>query len=729
MRKKNWLIVLASVLAGGLAGYLTVRLTSDSGGQTYVYQDSDSGAVVRNVSISGEYPDFTYAAETAVKAVVYVKVVKRSEQPQGPSSLFEYFFGFGNTIPREQVGTGSGVIISEDGFIVTNNHVVSGATEVEVTVGDNKTFKADIVGTDPATDVALLKIDAKGLPVIPMGDSDQLRLGEWVLAIGSPYGLTSTITAGIVSAKGRSMPSSNRDFKIESFIQTDAAVNPGNSGGALVNIKGELVGINTAIISQTGSYAGYSFAIPVNMVKKIAADFREYGSVQRAMLGITMLNNSEDLKEEMKLSTSDGVYISEVVKGGAAEAAGVKEGDILLTIDGTKISKGTAVQELISQHSPGDKVDLEISRDGKILRLKTTLIGEETQAMNAYNQQGNVNLFGAQLVPAPRAELEKLGLKAGVKVASVDKGKVRDAGIKAGFIITYVNNNPVASPQDVAKSITNRESASLDKYLQEIGREELIGVDEEVELAQRIRKGDQAALEKLTKANLRFVVSVAKQYQNQGLSLPDLINEGNLGLIKAAEKFDETRGFKFISYAVWWIRQSILQALAEQSRIVRLPLNQVGSLNKINKVLAKFEQENERTPSPDELAEILEIPRDKIADTLRVSGRHVSVDAPFVDGEDNNLLDVLVNNDSPNADRGLVNESLNKEIERALSTLTERERDIVKDFFGIGTQEMTLEEIGEKFGLTRERVRQIKEKAIRRLRHSNRSKLLKSYLG
>ena len=281
----------------------------------------------------------------------------------------------------------------------------------------------------------------------------------------------------------------------------------------------------------------------------------------------------------------------------------------------------------------------------------------------------------------------------------------------------------------ITKSITNRESASLDKYLQEIGREELIGVDEEVELAQRIRKGDQKALEKLTKANLRFVVSVAKQYQNQGLSLPDLINEGNLGLIKAAEKFDETRGFKFISYAVWWIRQSILQALAEQSRIVRLPLNQVGSLNKINKALSRFEQDNERMPSPDELAEILDIPRDKIADTLRVSGRHVSVDAPFVEGEDNSLLDVLVNNDSPNADKGLVNESLNKEIERALSTLTERERDIVKDFFGIGTQEMTLEEIGEKFGLTRERVRQIKEKAIRRLRHSNRSKLLKSYLG
>jgi len=281
----------------------------------------------------------------------------------------------------------------------------------------------------------------------------------------------------------------------------------------------------------------------------------------------------------------------------------------------------------------------------------------------------------------------------------------------------------------ITKSITNRESASLDKYLQDIGREELISVEEEVELAQKIRQGDQKALEKLTRANLRFVVSVAKQYQNQGLSLPDLINEGNLGLIKAAEKFDETRGFKFISYAVWWIRQSILQALAEQSRIVRLPLNQVGALNKINKAQSKFEQENERMPSPEELADLVDIPREKIADTLRVSGRHVSVDAPFVEGEDNSLLDVLVNDDSPIADKGLVNESLNKEIDRALQTLAPREREIVKSFFGIGCQEMTLEEIGERFGLTRERVRQIKEKAIRKLKNNSRSKLLKGYLG
>jgi len=282
----------------------------------------------------------------------------------------------------------------------------------------------------------------------------------------------------------------------------------------------------------------------------------------------------------------------------------------------------------------------------------------------------------------------------------------------------------------ITKQVTNRsETPSLDKYLHDIGKVPLLTADEEAELARRIKNGDEDALEKLTNANLRFVVSVAKQYQNQGLSLPDLINEGNLGLIKAAEKFDETKGFKFISYAVWWIRQSILQALAEQSRIVRLPLNQVGSLNKINKALSKFEQENERQPSSEELSEMIDVPKDKISDTLRVSGRHVSVDAPFVEGEDNSLLDVLPNDDSPSADRGLVNESLTTEIERALSTLSSREREIIKSFFGIGCQEMTLEEIGERFGLTRERVRQIKEKAIRRLKSPSRSKLLKGYLG
>ena len=281
----------------------------------------------------------------------------------------------------------------------------------------------------------------------------------------------------------------------------------------------------------------------------------------------------------------------------------------------------------------------------------------------------------------------------------------------------------------ITKSITNRDGDSLDKYLQEIGHEELISVDEEVELAQRIRKGDRKALEKLTKANLRFVVSVAKQYQNQGLSLPDLINEGNVGLIKAAEKFDETRGFKFISYAVWWIRQSILQAIAEQSRIVRLPLNQVGSVNKINRMLNKFEQEHERRTSIEEIADKIDNPQDKIEEAMQGNGKHVSMDAPFADGEDNSLLDVLRNLDSPMADKTLVIESLREEINRALLTLNDRERNIIQAFFGINQPEMTLEEIGAKYGLTRVRVRQIKEKDIRRLRHSTKNKLLKSYLG
>ena len=281
----------------------------------------------------------------------------------------------------------------------------------------------------------------------------------------------------------------------------------------------------------------------------------------------------------------------------------------------------------------------------------------------------------------------------------------------------------------ITKSITNRDGESLDKYLQEISKEELLTVEEEVELAARVRKGDQKALETLTRANLRFVVSVAKQYQNQGLSLPDLINEGNLGLIKAAERFDETRGVEFISYAVWWIRQSILQAIAEQSRIVRLPLNQVSSVNKISQVLSRFEQENERRPSVDEISEQVDLPLEKIDEALSINGKHVSVDAPFADGEDNSLLDVLVNDNSPSADKQLVLESLRQEIQKALSCLNERERMIIEAYYGIEQPEMTLEEIGTRYGLTRERVRQIKEKAIRRLRNNTQNKMLKSYLG
>ncbi|MBS4057644.1 MAG: sigma-70 family RNA polymerase sigma factor [Bacteroidetes bacterium] len=282
----------------------------------------------------------------------------------------------------------------------------------------------------------------------------------------------------------------------------------------------------------------------------------------------------------------------------------------------------------------------------------------------------------------------------------------------------------------ITKQVTNRETASLDKYLQEIGKVELITAEEEVELAQRIKQGDRAALEKLTKANLRFVVSVSKQYQNQGLSLPDLINEGNLGLIKAAQRFDETRGFKFISYAVWWIRQSILQALAEQSRIVRLPLNKIGSINKINKAYAKLEQEFEREPNAEEIAEVLEVTENEVKESMKNAGRHVSMDAPLIQDEDNTMYDVLRSEEAITPETELLYESLRKEIDRAISTLTPREADVVRLYFGLnGSHPMTLEEIGEKFDLTRERVRQIKEKAIRRLKHTSRSKILKSYLG
>ena len=300
---------------------------------------------------------------------------------------------------------------------------------------------------------------------------------------------------------------------------------------------------------------------------------------------------------------------------------------------------------------------------------------------------------------------------------------------KALLLPAAIKNITTMRQLKITKSITNRESAALEKYLQEISKETMISAEEEVELAQRIKKGDQKALERLTKANLRFVVSVAKQYQYQGLSLPDLINEGNLGLLKAAERFDETRGFKFISYAVWWIRQSILQAISEQSRIVRLPLNQVGSVNKINREINRFEQLNERRPSVDEIAEKVDLPQDKIDEALNINGHQISVDAPFVEGEDNSLLDVMANGDAPMADTSLVEESLRSEIQNALNALNERERNVVEASYGINQPELTLEEIGTKFGLTRERVRQIKEKAIRKLRNSKANKFLKTYLG
>ena len=445
--KKGILIVLVSALVGGLTAYGVVR-ASDSGMQQVVV--SPDGAAYRTVNLAQtDYPDFTYAAESAVDAVVYVKVTAVDVRRSAPSSIFDFFFGYeGTPEKRERVGSGSGVIIRPDGYIVTNNHVVEGASKIEVTLNNNKTFEATLVGTDPATDVALIKIDAQGLPVIPFGNSDELRLGEWVLAIGSPYDLRSTITAGIVSAKGRSMPNYDGEFKIESFIQTDAAVNPGNSGGALVDKAGNLVGVNTAIISQTGSYTGYSFAIPSNIVKKITSDLIEYGSVRRALLGVTMTPVNDKIAKELKLSSAEGVYITEVLKGSAADEAGIKVGDVLVAIDSAKVVNGAAVQEAVNNFHPGDKAEMTLIRDGKEKTVEVTFKG--TAAENgSVDEDGGVAFYGARIKEAPEEDLERLGIRHGVEIVSVGPGKIMDAGVSDGFIILYVNDQPVSKPQDV----------------------------------------------------------------------------------------------------------------------------------------------------------------------------------------------------------------------------------------------------------------------------------------
>ena len=448
--KRGILITLLSAIAGGMTAYAVVKSMASE--QIAVVENNADGSMFRTVNLKQDnWPDFTYAAESAVDAVVYVKVTSTHTMQQAPSSIFDFFFGFpqgGAPQQREKVGSGSGVIIREDGYIVTNNHVIDGATKIEVTLNNNQTYPASLVGTDPATDVALLKVDASGLPVIPFGDSDKLRLGEWVIAIGSPYDLRSTITAGIVSAKGRSMPNYSGEFKIESFIQTDAAVNPGNSGGALVNKEGQLVGINTAIYSQTGSYAGYSFAVPVNIVKKIAYDLMDFGSVKRAVLGITMGPIDDKIAEELKLSSRNGVYISEVSKSGAADEAGVKAGDILIAIDSIKVSSAPSVQETVSRFSPGDKAVLTVIRDGKEKKIEVTFKGT-AQENGTVTDDGMVAFYGSSIKEADEKTLEKFGLKNGVEIVELGPGKLMEAGATEGFIIQYVNDHPVKTPQDV----------------------------------------------------------------------------------------------------------------------------------------------------------------------------------------------------------------------------------------------------------------------------------------
>ena len=453
--KRGILITLLSALAGGLTAYAVVKMVLPEQG-TEIVQTTMDGARFRTVSLTQDnWPDFTYAAESAVDAVVYVKVSATQTMQQSPSSIFDFFFGFpqqGVPQQREKVGSGSGVIIREDGYIVTNNHVIEGATKIEVTLNNNQTYQATLVGTDPATDVALLKIEADGLPVVPFGDSDKLRLGEWVIAIGSPYDLRSTITAGIVSAKGRSMPNYSGEFKIESFIQTDAAVNPGNSGGALVDKAGNLVGINTAIISQTGSYAGYSFAVPVNIVKKIVYDLMDYGSVQRAVLGITMQEIDDKIADELKLSSRNGVYIVEVSKSGAADKAGIKAGDVLIAIDSTMLTNSASVQEAVSRFSPGDEAVVTVIRDGKQKKLDVKFKGTAKEN-GTKSDDGSVAFYGSSIKAASEETLAKLGIKNGVEIVELGPGKLMEAGATEGFVIMYVNDHPVKTPEDIIEIV------------------------------------------------------------------------------------------------------------------------------------------------------------------------------------------------------------------------------------------------------------------------------------
>lgn len=474
--KKNVITIVIAALVGGLTAYAVAK-TTDNGGTFETVVPSGDGTSYRTVNLNlSDYPDFTYAAESAVDAVVYVKVAVQSQMIQGPSSIFDFFFGQGGQMApqtREQIGSGSGVIIRPDGYIVTNNHVVGGASRIEVTLNNNQTYTASLVGTDPATDVAIIKIDAVNLPVIPFGDSDKLRLGEWVLAIGSPYDLRSTITAGIVSAKGRSMPNYSNELKIESFIQTDAAVNPGNSGGALVSKEGKLVGVNTAIISQTGSYAGYSFAIPSNMVKKIAEDLIDFGSVKRAVLGVAVQEIDAKKAEELKLSSPKGVYIGEVVKGSAADKAGIRQGDVLLKIDSTMINSFAMLQETVSRHRPGDRVNVLVLRDGREKSIDVVFL--DSNAQNGAKVENGVSFYGAVIAPASKESLAKAGLRQGVEIVSVGPGKIQEAGISAGFIITYVNDTPVAQPQDVLNIIKKSKRSVYVEGISPSGRPSYFG--------------------------------------------------------------------------------------------------------------------------------------------------------------------------------------------------------------------------------------------------------------
>jgi len=402
----------------------------------------------------GQVPDLTQAAEKSVSAVVHITTKTKNSMSEGNAQLFEFFFGPRggyNQEPQFSTASGSGVIIGEDGYIVTNNHVVDGAENIEVILNDNRKFTAKVIGRDPNTDIALVKIDAKNLTVLPWGDSDALRLGEWVLAVGNPFNLTSTVTAGIVSAKSRSIGIMSGQMPMESFIQTDAAVNPGNSGGALVNVRGELVGINTAIASRTGSYSGYSFAIPVSIVHKVVEDIRKFGEVQRALLGVTIENIDDEAAKKYNLNKIEGVYIKETSEDGAARTAGIKKGDVIISINSTKVNSLAELQEQVGKHRPGDQVVVTIKRDGVEKIFNVTLRNAKG---NTSIVKESFSLLGAEFGDISNKDRERLNIEQGVQVIKITSGKLKNAGVRPGFIITDVNKMSVENIEDIKRIIS-----------------------------------------------------------------------------------------------------------------------------------------------------------------------------------------------------------------------------------------------------------------------------------
>lgn len=450
-------LLLIGVIAASAATTLTVlHLTNRNGAQS-LWQNDTSGTPLPaayakfSAASSALDTDFTVAAELSINAVVHVKTTYAAQRQQYYSNdpLFDFFFGRPRQqmeVPQQQ-GSGSGVILSSDGYIVTNNHVIDKSSEIEVVLNDKRTFKAELVGADPNTDIALLKIDATDLSIIVMGNSDNVKVGEWVLAVGNPFNLTSTVTAGIVSAKARNINILNAEMKIESFIQTDAAVNPGNSGGALVNTRGELIGINTAIASQTGSYSGYSFAVPTSIVSKVVADLKQHGVVQRAVLGVQIQDITSELQKEHKLSTLNGAYVAAVIEEGAAAKAGIKTGDVITKINGTDIKSSSELQEQIGRYRPSDKINVTLLRDGKPLTIAVTLKNRQGNT-DIITAQSESSLLGVTFQPVPEKTLKSLRLNYGIQIKSITKGKMEAAGIQNGFIVLKVNNRSIRTEEE-----------------------------------------------------------------------------------------------------------------------------------------------------------------------------------------------------------------------------------------------------------------------------------------